>query len=376
MSPEVSAGKRSVPFNDLGLSGSPAEKEVRAAIERVVASGWYILGPEVESFERELALAFECGNAVAVGNGTDAITLALLAVGVGPGDEVVTTPLTAAFTALAVSRLGATPVFADVESDTLTLSADGAARRITARTRALLPVHLYGNACDLDALGNLAHEQGLPMVEDACQAHGARYRGRTLGTFGRAGTFSFYPTKNLGALGDGGMVVTEDDELAARLRRLRNGGQATRYLHQDVGFNSRLDEIQAAILRAKLPYLERENEKRRELSCLYEELLSGTPVTPVAVREGTISARHLFVIRVSERDRLSDHLKKRGIQTLVHYPIPTHLQPAYRHLGQKAGSCPEAEKAAKEILSLPLYPRLSTDDVRRVADAIRDFYRD
>ncbi len=359
----------------LGLSGSPVENDVRAALERVVASGWYILGPEVESFERELALGFDCGNAVAVGNGTDAITLALLALGIGPGDEVVTTPLTAAFTALAVSRLGATPVFADVEPDTLTLSAESVERHITPRTRAILPVHLYGNACDLGKLQALSHERGLPMVEDACQAHGGRYQGQTLGSFAEAGTFSFYPTKNLGALGDGGMVVTRDDELAARLRRLRNGGQSTRYVHEDVGFNSRLDEIQAAVLRAKLSHLERENERRRELARLYEELLSDTPVRQVAVREGFLSARHLFVIRGSNRDQLAEHLRNRGIQTLIHYPIPTHLQPAYRHLPQKRGSCPEAEKAAGEILSLPLYPRLSVEDVRRVVDAVRDFYR-
>jgi dTDP-4-amino-4,6-dideoxygalactose transaminase len=375
MSPEVSAGRRSVPFNDLGLAGSEVEKDLRAAIERVVASGWYILGPEVESFERELALALDCGNAVGVGNGTDAISLALLALGVGPGDEVVTSPLTATFTALAVSRLGAIPVFADVEPDTLSLSAESVERRITARTRAILPVHLYGNACDLSAFRALARERGVPLVEDACQAHGARYRGRTLGSFGEAGTLSFYPTKNLGALGDGGMVLTGDDGLAAKLRRLRNGGQSTRYLHEDLGFNSRLDEMQAAILRAKLPLLERQNETRRALARRYEELLSDTPAIPVTVRDESESARHLFVIRVRERDRLADHLKSRGVQTLVHYPIPTHLQPAYRDLGQTEGSCPEAERAAGEILSLPLYPRLEPEDVRRVTDAIHSFYR-
>jgi dTDP-4-amino-4,6-dideoxygalactose transaminase len=375
MSTEVSAGRRGVPFNDLLITGTPMEAELRAALERVVRSGWYILGPEVDALERELALAFDCGNAVAVGNGTDAITLALMALGVGPGDEVVTTPLTATFTALAISRLGANPISADVEPDTLTLSAESVERRITARTRAILPVHLYGNSCDIDSLRVLAADRGLPLVEDACQAHGARYRGQTLGSFGEAGAFSFYPTKNLGAFGDGGMVITRDDELAARLKRLRNGGQSSRYVHEEMGFNSRLDEIQAAILRAKLPYLERENERRRELSRLYEDLLAGTPAVPVAVREQTDSARHLFVIRVAERDRLAEHLKGRGIQTLVHYPIPTHLQPAYRHLGQDEGSCPEAEKAAGEVLSLPLYPRLSVEDVQRVGDAIRDFYR-
>ena len=368
MSPEVR-------FNDLSPGSSAPAAEIEAAIARVLASAWFILGPEVEAFERETVAAFDCGNAIGVANGTDAITLALMALGVGPGDEVITTPLTAAFTALAVSRLGAKPVFADVEPETLTLSAESASRRITSKTRALMPVHLYGNSADLGGMLALAKAHGLAVVEDACQSHGARQEGKSLGTLGRVGTFSFYPTKNLGALGDGGMVLTADDELAAKLRRLRNGGQSSRYRHEEIGVNSRLDEIQAAVLRVKLKYLESKNERRRELSRLYLEALEGTGVGPVAVRDGCTSARHLFVVRTPDRDALAAHLKERGIETLIHYPIPTHLQRAYDSLGQGPGSCPNAEKACGEILSLPLYPTLSNGSVGRVANAIRGFYR-
>jgi dTDP-4-amino-4,6-dideoxygalactose transaminase len=363
-----------VPFNDLNAEGSPWEEDLRAALERVLRSGWFILGPEVQAFEREFADALGARHAVSVANGTDAITLALLGLGVGPGDEVVTTPLSAAFTSLAISRLGARPVHADVEPATLTLSADAVARCLTGKTRAIVPVHLYGNAADVEGVLELAREHGLEMVEDACQAHGARLSNRALGTFGKAGAFSFYPTKNLGALGDGGMIVTDDAALADRLRRLRNGGQSSRYVHDEVGFNSRLDEIQAAILRAKLPHLEAENGKRRGHASLYQARLRGAPVELVRVRDGCTSARHLFVIRTPERDRLAQHLKARGIQTLVHYPVPTHLQPAYLGLGQGEGSCPTAEQAAREILSLPLYPALSPDAVERVADSIGEFF--
>jgi dTDP-4-amino-4,6-dideoxygalactose transaminase len=375
MSLEVSSGRSSeIAINDLSVAGRPLENEIRAAIERVLRSGRFILGPEGEALESELSRAFDAGHAVGVANGTDAITLSLLALGVGAGDEVVTSPLTAAFTALAVSRAGAKPVFADVEPDTLTLSAESVSDRITSRTRAILPVHLYGNACDMEAILGLAGKHSIPVVEDACQAHGGRLGTAFLGSLSELGTFSFYPTKNLGALGDGGMVVTRDETLAAKVRSLRNGGQSSRYVHDDVGFNSRLDEIQAAVLRVRLRHLESENERRRELARLYESELRGAPVEPVAVRKDCVSARHLFVVRAPSRDGLAEHLKSRGIQTLVHFPIATHLQPAYKDLGLCEGSCPVAEKAASEVLSLPLYPALSIEDVSRVARAVRDFY--
>ncbi len=364
-----------VPFVDLRAQHAGLAPELEQAMARVMGRGWFILGPEGEAFEKEFAGLLGVEHAVAVGNGTDAISLTLSALGVGPGDEVITTPLTATFSALAISRLGAKPIFADVEAGTLNLSPQSVRDRIGPRTRALLPVHLYGNPCSLPALSDLAGNAGLALVEDACQAHGASLEGRALGSWGRAGCFSFYPTKNLGALGDGGMIVTANGDLAERLRRLRNGGQVSRYCHQEIGVNSRLDELQAAILRVKLQRLPAWNERRRSLARLYEELLAETPASPVPPLPGALPARHLFVIRAPQRDRLQEALASAGVETLIHYPIPAHLQPAYRDLGQGQGSCPAAEEAAREILSLPLYPELTESQVERVAGAVAAFYR-
>ena len=366
---------RTVRFNDLTIRDTDLAGEVRTAIERVVSSGWYVLGPEVEAFEKEYARANGARYGIGVASGTDAISLSLMALGVGAGDEVVTSPLTATFTALAISRVGARPVFADVDPETLTLSPASVEERITGRTKAIVPVHLYGNACAMDPLLELAETRALVVVEDACQAHGARYRDRPLGALGRAGAFSFYPTKNLGALGDGGFITTDDEELATSLARLRNGGQESRYIHKEVGLNSRLDEIQAAVLRAKLPHLERWNRRRRELAGRYEEGLEGTELRAIGVGvgvvSGVLSARHLFVVRTPSRDAWMERLASRGVQTLVHYPVPAHLQPAYRELGQGEGSCPVAEEAASSILSLPLYPSMSDDDVDYILESVR-----
>jgi dTDP-4-amino-4,6-dideoxygalactose transaminase len=363
-----------VPFVNLRAQHAGLAPELQQAIERVLERGWFILGPEGEAFEQEFAAAVGVAHAIGVGNGTDALSLALTVLGVGPGDEVVTTPLTATFSALAVSRLGARPIFADVDPETLNLSPQSVGERIGPRTRAVLPVHLYGNPCALSALTDIARSAGLALVEDACQGHGASLEGRALGSWGQAGCFSFYPTKNLGALGDGGMIVTDDDELAARLRRLRNGGQVSRYRHQELGVNSRLDELQAAVLRLKLKRLPLWNERRRALARKYRELLAETPVRPVAVTPGASPAVHLFVVRAPERDRLREALSAAGIETLIHYPIPANLQPAYRDLGQER-SCPAAEKAASEIVSLPLYPELDEAQVETVAWAVAGFYR-
>lgn len=362
---------RTVQFNDIAIRDAALRRDIDEAIGRVVASSFYVLGPEVEAFEEEFRRTSGTQHGIGVASGTDAISLSLLALGVGPGDEVITSPLTAAFTALAISRLGARPVFADVENDTLTLSPESVLDRITSHTKAIVPVHLYGNACDMDALLKIAEQHGLHVVEDTCQAHGAHYRGKPLGSLGQAGAFSFYPTKNLGALGDGGFIATDDAKLAAHLKRLRNGGQSSRYVHEVIGFNSRLDELQAAVLRAKLPLLERGNERRRQLSSRYVEALEGSELAPVAVREGAVSARHLFVVKTPSRDSLEKYLGEHGIQTLVHYPIPVHLQPAYRGLEQGEGSCPVAEAAAKKIVSLPLYPSMTDDDVDYVIDRLR-----
>lgn len=343
---------------------------VRAAIDRVVARGWFVLGPEVEAFEREFAAAAGAVWAVGVGTGTDALALALRALGIGPGDEVITTPLTAAYTALAVLMAGARPVFADIDPVRLTLDPGAAAAAVTPRTAALLPVHLYGQAADLEGLAAVAARHNLALVEDCCQAHLATCRGRPVGTWGVAGAFSFYPTKNLGALGDGGAVVTGDAQLAERVRRLRNGGQTDRYHHVEAGVNSRLDELQAAVLRARLPYLAEWTARRRELAARYRDALAGGPATPLPVVDAG-HVFHLFVVQTERRDALQAHLAARGVETLVHYPISLPRQPAFAHVAP--APCPVADAACRRILSLPLYPALEDSAVAVVADAVRTF---
>jgi dTDP-3-amino-3,4,6-trideoxy-alpha-D-glucose transaminase len=361
-----------VPFVDFRPRVQALRGELQAALGRVLDSGWFILGPEGEAFERELATAFGAEDAVAVGNGTEAIQLALEALGVGPGDEVVTSPLTAAFTGLAVLRAGAKPVFADVDPRSYNVTPESVAAVLTPRCRALLPVHLHGHPVDLDPLLELARRHGVTLVEDACQAHGALYKGRPVGALSGIGALSFYPTKNLGALGDGGAVLVNDPELATRLRRLRNGGQTDRYRHELVGVNSRLDELQAALLRVGLAHLPAWNERRRALAARYRAGLEGCGVG-LPVEEPWARANvHLFVIRHPRRDALQAALAERGVGTLIHYPIPLHLQPAFASQGGRAGDFPAAEAAAREILSLPLYPELSDAQADSVCEAVRE----
>jgi dTDP-4-amino-4,6-dideoxygalactose transaminase len=360
-----------VPFVDFPAHLAPLRAEIDAALARVLDSGWFILGPEVEAFERELAAAVGAPHAIAVGNGTDALELALTSLDVGPGDEVVTSPLTAAFTALAVVSVGARPVFADVDRETLNVSPEAVARAITPRTKALMPVHLYGHPADLDPILALGRERGLPVIEDACQAVGALYKGRAVGTLDGLGALSFYPTKNLGALGDGGAVLVSDRERAERLRKLRNGGQSDRYRHVLAGRNSRLDEMQAAVLRVGLRHLHDWTERRRGLAELYRRELEGAPVRLLREQPYARSVYHLFVVRHPRRDALVAALKEQGVGTLVHYPIPLHLQPAFAALGGKPGDLPVAEEAAGEVFSLPFYPELSDAQARSVAAAVR-----
>jgi dTDP-3-amino-3,4,6-trideoxy-alpha-D-glucose transaminase len=355
----------------------PAPREdgpaVRAAIERVLASGWYVLGPEVAAFEREFAGACGAGHAVGVGTGTDAIALILRALDIGSGDEVITTPLSAAYTALAVLMTGARPVFADIDAGRLTIDPAAIAAAVTPRTRAILPVHLYGQAADMNAIAQIAARHALAVVEDCCQAHLATCDGRPVGTIGIAGAFSFYPTKNLAALGDGGAIVTGDADLARRVALLRNGGQTDRYHHELAGVNSRLDELQAAVLRARLPYLARWTDERRALARAYRAQLAGALVTvPPELDAGHVY--HLFVVRSTRRDRLQEHLRERGIDTLVHYPVPIPRQPALA--ASRPGDCPRAAAACAELVSLPLRPGLSTQDLARVTSAVRDFRED
>ncbi|MEW6321239.1 MAG: DegT/DnrJ/EryC1/StrS family aminotransferase [Acidobacteriota bacterium] len=364
----MSTAVRRIPFNALAPGEDAAA--VEAAIRRVVASGWFVLGPEVEAFEQEFAAASGAAHAVGVGTGTDAITLILRALDIGPGDEVITTPLSAAYSALAVLMAGARPVFVDLDPERLTLDPARVEAAITPRTRALLPVHLYGQAADMAPLETLAARHGLALVEDACQAHLATAAGRPVGTIGVAGAFSFYPTKNLGAMGDGGAVITGDAALAARIRRLRNGGQTSRYHHLEAGANSRLDEMQAAILRARLPFLRGWTERRRALAAAYRRTLAGAPVrVPPELDHGHVY--HLFPVLTSSRDALQAHLAAAGIETLIHYPVPIPAQPALA--ASDPASCPIANRVCGEVLSLPLYPALPEADVLRAAAAVQAF---
>jgi dTDP-3-amino-3,4,6-trideoxy-alpha-D-glucose transaminase len=353
---------------------APAPREdaaaVRVAIERVVASGWFVLGPEVEAFEAEFADASGAAHAIGVGNGTDAIALILRALGIGAGDEVITTPLSAAYTALAVMTTGARPVFVDVDRERLTLDPAAVAAAVTPRTRAVLPVHLYGQPADMVALEAVASRHRLALIEDCCQAHLATENGRPVGTIGVAGAFSFYPTKNLGALGDGGAVVTNDATLAERVRRLRNGGQTRRYQHDLPGINSRLDELQAAILRARLPFLKDWTACRRRSAAAYRRALATASVDLLPERESG-HVYHLFVVRTGTRAALQEHLAARGIETLVHYPIPIPHQGAVQ--AQSPQECPIATAACREVLSLPLHTALTPSDLAEVASAVRDF---
>jgi dTDP-4-amino-4,6-dideoxygalactose transaminase len=361
-----------VAFVDLRGHVAALRPEIDAALARVLDSGRFILGPEGEALERELAERMGSAHCVAVANGTEALQLALEALGVGPGDEVVTSPLSAAFTVLGILRAGARPVFADVDPATLNVAPEAVARAVTPRTRAVMPVHLYGHPADLDPLLALARERGFAVVEDACQAVGARYNGRPVGCLSGIGALSFYPTKNLGALGDGGAVLVADPDRARRVRQLRNGGQSDRYRHELAGLNSRLDEMQAAVLRVGLRHLEAWTRRRRELAELYFRELAGARVGLPREQPYATAVYHLFVVRHPRRDELMARLLERGVETLIHYPIPLHLQPAFASLGGRAGDFPAAEAGAREILSLPLHPGMTDDDARFVAAAVRE----
>jgi dTDP-4-amino-4,6-dideoxygalactose transaminase len=374
----INAPAHSIPLNDTRPQYEQIKDGVQAAINRVLERSYFILGEEVAAFEREFAAYLGVKHAIGVSNGTDAIHLAMRALGIGPGDEVLIPPHTATFSALGLSMAGATPVFADCELSTGNLDPWLVTKAITPRTKAIMPVHLYGQAADMDLILKTAAEHGLPVVEDAAQAHGATYHGRRVGTLGVIGCFSFYPTKNLGAYGDGGAVVTNDDALAALLRKLRNGGQSDRYHHDVPGFCNRLDEIQAAILRVKLPYLDGWNAARAERAATYDRKLaeSGMPVKPIKTLAYGQPVYHLYVVRTPDgtRDGLQAYLKGAGITTMIHYPVPVHLQQAYAGLGLGPGSYPDAEELARTVLSLPLYPELPFADIDRVVQALADFY--
>ena len=355
-----------IPF--LQLTPGEDSGAVRAAIDRVLARGWFVLGPELDAFEKEFADACQAPAAIGVGTGTDALAIALRALGIGPGDEVITSPLSAAYSALAIMMAGARPVFADIDPERLTLDPQAAAAAVTSRTAAILPVHLYGQAADMVAIAAVASRHDLAIVEDCCQAHLATCSGKPVGGFGDAAAYSFYPTKNLGALGDGGAITTSDPEIAARARRLRNGGQTDRYHHSEFGVNSRLDEMQAAILRARLPLLPDWTSRRRKLASHYRSRLTSqrTVVVPPLADSGHVY--HLFPVRSIARDIVQSTLRAAGIETLIHYPVPIPRQPALA--SQDPTDCPVANRVCNEILSLPLYPSLPADAIERVADAL------
>lgn len=361
-----------VPFLDLRAHHAPIRAELLAAFEAVLEAGAFAGGPFVQRFEKDFAAYCGTRHCVAVGSGTDALWLALLALGVGPGDEVITVPMTFMATAEAITYTGARPVFVDIEPDTYTLDPRQLERAITPRTRAIIPVHLYGQMADMEPILAVAFKHGIPVVEDACQAHGATYRGRRAGAWGRLGCFSFYPGKNLGALGEGGAVVTDDEDLARKVAMYRDHGQARKYHHDLVGWNARMDGIQGAALQIKLKRLDAANEARRRHAAQYRGLLADAPgvVLPRERPDGS-PVYHLFVVRVPDRDAILAELAAQGIQCGIHYPIPVHLQEAYRPLGYSPGAFPVSETCAAEVLSLPMYPELTAAQVETVAEELK-----
>jgi len=365
-------GRGVIPFNDLRPLVTKYRAEIDAAVARVLDRGWFILGPEVDAFEAEFAAFHGSGqHAIAVANGTDAIELALRGAGIGPGDEVITTPMTAVPTVCAIERAGAIPVFADIDPLTCNISPAAIRASLTPRTRAVVPVHLYGRPADMPAILAIARPAGLLVLEDCAQAHGATLGGRVVGTFGDIAAFSFYPTKNLGAFGDGGAILTSDAAMADRIRRLRNYGQAKQYQHLERGINSRLDDIQTAILRVLLAHLPDHTAERRRIAGAYRSHLGNCCLPEPAADIGHVY--HLFVLRHPQRDAMRKWMADHGVGSSVHYPLPVHLQPAYADLSYGHGSLPAAEAAAREVLSLPLSVGLSAADVETVCAAVASF---
>ena len=364
-----------IPPLDLKQQYAAIEQEIDAAIKEVLLSSRFILGPAVRDLEQRVAVYCGCEYGVGVASGTDALRLTLTALGIGPGDEVITTPFTFIATANTISHCGATPVFVDIDPRTYNTDPAAIEAAITEHTKAIMPVHLYGQPADMDPIMELAEAHGLHVIEDAAQAIGARYKGRQVGSIGHAGCLSFYPTKNLGAYGDGGMVVTNDAALAEKVDILRRQGSTKKY-HADVlGFNSRLDSLQAAILGVKLKYLDNWNEGRRLVAQRYNELLTGLPVITPYESPDIYHVYHQYTIRAPQRDALAAYLKERGIGTMIYYPVPLHLQQLYVSLGYEVGSLPTSEAASREVISLPMYPELTEAQQIPIARAIRAFYR-
>lgn len=362
-----------VPFVDLAAQYAGIAEDVNGAIAHVLSRTDFILGQDVGLFESEFAAFCDTEHAIGVDSGTSALELAMTACGIGPGDEVITTANTFIATILAISYTGATPVLVDIDPRTYVMDPALLEGAITPRTKAIIPVHLYGHPADMDPVLDLAELHNLTVIEDASQAHGARYKGKRIGSFGRAAAFSLYPAKNLGAYGDAGIVVTNDAKMAEALRLLRNYGSTKKYHHIVRGYNRRLDTLQAAVLRVKLERIDAWNAARRQRAQQYNQLLRDSPVVLPVVADFAEPVYHLYVIRVQDRDGLQAHLNEKGISTVIHYPIPIHLQPAYRDLGYARGDFPITEGYADQILSLPMYPELTSDAIEYVAYAIKEY---
>jgi dTDP-4-amino-4,6-dideoxygalactose transaminase len=362
-----------IPLVDLKIQYQGIKEEIDQALAQVFASGQFVLGEQVVAFEEAFAALCGVKHAIAVNSGTSALHLSLLALGVGPGDEVLTVPFTFVATTAAICYTAARPVFVDIDPLSFTMDVHHLERAVTGRTKAIIPVHLYGQSADLDPILKVAARYKLAVIEDACQAHGAQYKSRSVGGIGDLGCFSFYPGKNLGAYGEGGIVVTNNDDHVRTIRMLRDWGQERRYHHVRKGYNYRMDGIQGAILGVKLRHLEKWTEARRAHANRYDQLLASSPVSLPQAMPYARHVYHVYAIRSRERDALQAALQTRGIQTGIHYPIPVHLQKAYADLGYRKGDFPHSERAAAEVLSLPMYPELSTEAIEQVASAIRSF---
>ena len=366
--------KMKIPFLDLRAQYKQIEKEVIPALTDAMQNSAFIGGPQVVGFEEEFATFCESDYCVGVGSGTDALRFALMAAGIGPGDEVITVANTFIATAEAISQVGARPVFVDIKEDTCNIDTDKIDNLINKKTRAIIPVHLYGQPADMDAVTEIAKKNDLVVIEDACQAHGALNNGKKAGSIGIAGCFSFYPGKNLGAFGEAGAVVTQNEKIANKIRMIRDHGQEKKYYHQIEGFNGRLDAIQAIVLRIKLKKLKEWNALRQRNARLYNDMLSDIPgITPPTEAQFAESVYHLYVIHVDNRDKLQQHLTDSGIATGLHYPLPLHLQKAYEHLGYSKGAFPVAEGKANRLLSLPMYPELTPHEIGYITSAIKKF---
>jgi dTDP-4-amino-4,6-dideoxygalactose transaminase len=363
-----------IPYCDLRAQYKSIKPEIDQAVSRVLESAEFVLGSEVEAFEQDFAKYVGASHAIAMNSGTSALHLALLAAGVGPGTEVITVPFTFVATTAAIVYTGATPVFVDVTGDSLTMDPAQVEAAITPRTRAILPVHLYGQPADLDPLLAIARRHGLRLIEDACQAHGSEYKERKVGPLGDSGCFSFYPGKNLGAYGEGGIAVTNDPEQARKMRMLRDWGQEQRYHHVLKGFNYRMEGLQGSILRVKLRHLERWTELRRRHAASYLDVLRHSGLSLPVEQSYSRHVYHVFAIRVPDRPELQRLLKSHGIQSGIHYPVPVHLQPAYADLGYTRGQFPESERAADEVLSLPMYPEMTRTQIDEVCGVLQEAY--